>query len=95
MNKQKQNSNPSHIFFTPKEAAVIAMGIGMILSDMADVNNGKTGLYPWTPEARKDFKDIYAAAQSAANKLEKFAGVNCTLPPYEEGDEDNFLTKES
>jgi hypothetical protein len=94
MNKNKQQQ-PEKIFFNREEVTVISMGLGMILEDMNSVNNGKQGLYPWTPEARKDAKDIYAAAKSAANKLEKFAGIKSELPPYVEGDEKDFFTKES
>jgi hypothetical protein len=83
-------ANTAHIYFNPDEAQVLAMGLASVIQDM----NSHTD-QPWTPEARKIRKDILSAAKSAAKKLEKFAGVKCNLPPYNPGDEQEFLTKES
>ena len=83
-------ANTAQIYFNPDEAQVLAMGLASVIQDM----NSHTD-QPWTPEARKIRKDILSAATSAANKLEKFAGVKCDLPPYNPGDEKEFFTKES
>lgn len=83
------------IFFNPNEVMAIGMGLARIMEDMNAMKQGNNVNLPWTPEARKIQKEIMAACVSAAAKLEKFAGYKCELPPYIDGDEDEFLTKES
>lgn len=78
------------IYFNPNEVQAIAMGLAFIIEDF-EANK----LQPWTPETRKTQAEILAATRSAAAKLEKFTGVKCDLPPYEPGDENEFLTKQS
>lgn len=69
------------------------MGLGMIIHDFSEVD--KDDSIPWTPEARKFKKEIMTAVLSAAAKIEKFTGIKCEVPPYKDGDENEFLTKES
>ena len=83
------------IFFNPAEVSAIGMGLARIMEDMNDMKKNGYENTPWTPEARKIQADIMAACRSAANKLEKFAGYKCELPPYIDGDENEFLTKQS
>lgn len=83
------------IYFSPNEAIAISMGLARIIEDMNEIKKGENLNIPWTPEARKAQAEILSACQSAARKLEKFAGIECKLPPYEPGDEDEFLTKQS
>jgi hypothetical protein len=83
------------IFFNPAEVSAIGMGLARIMEDMNAMKKNGYENTPWTPEARKIQADIMSACRSAANKLEKFAGYKCELPPYENGDEDEFLTKQS
>lgn len=78
------------IYFNPNEVQAIAMGLARIMEDI-EVNK----LQPWTSETRKIQSEILAATRSAAAKLEKFTGVKCDLPPYNPGDENEFLTKQS
>jgi hypothetical protein len=80
------------IYFNPNEVKAISMGLGIMLDD---IDSPLMKQQPWTPEARKDFKEMKEAARSAAAKLEKFTGIKCALPPYNDGDENEFLTKES
>lgn len=83
------------IYFSPQEAIAISMGLARVIEDLNEIKKGDNSNIPWTPEARKQQSDILNACQSAARKLEKFAGIECKLPPYERGDEDEFLTKQS
>lgn len=83
------------IYFNPHEVMAISMGLARIIEDMNAMKKGDLINTPWTPEARKAQYEILSACQSAAAKLEKFAGIKCELPPYEDGDENEFLTKES
>lgn len=83
------------IFLTPNEAAILGMGLAVIIEDLNAVKRCELANVPWTPEARKNQKEMLEAAISAAAKLEKFAGISCNLPDYNDGDEKEFLTKES
>lgn len=86
---------PEKIYFNPDEAAAISMGLARIVEDMVTIKKGEYANTPWTPEARKIQADILRNARSAAAKLERFTGIKCTLPPYNPGDENEFLTKKS
>lgn len=83
------------IYFNPNEVMAIGLGLARVIDDINAMKQGDNVNIPWTPESRKIQSDILAACQSAANKIEKFAGYKCDLPPYIDGDEDEFLTKQS
>lgn len=83
------------IFFNPAEVTAIGLGLARVMEDLDAIKKGDNANIPWTPETRKMQAEILTACRSAANKLEKFAGYKCDLPPYEAGDEDEFLTKQS
>jgi hypothetical protein len=86
-------SNKSvQIFFNQDEVRIISMAIASV---MEDLKHPSVNLQPLTPEARKMMNQMLTACNSAARKLEKFAGIKCELPAYEIGDENEFLTKES
>lgn len=80
------------IYLTMQEYQAVQLGLGRVIEDM---KNTGTELYPWTPEARRVRKEIMTAANTAAAKIEKITGVKAELPSYEDGDEDEFLTKQS
>jgi hypothetical protein len=91
----KGKNHIQSIFFNPDEVRAIGLGLGRVIDDLNSMKRGELLDVPWTPEARKIQKEISAATRSAAAKLEKFTGIKCELPPYIDGDEDEFLTKES
>lgn len=83
------------IYFNHKEATLLGMALAAMIEDLQETTKGSLALKPWSPESRKEFNEMIVNAKSAANKLEKFAGIKCTLPEYREGDEQGFFTKES
>lgn len=83
------------IYFNPNEVMAIGLGLARVMEDINAMKRGELINTPWTPEARKVQLEILSACQSAANKIEKFANYKCDLPPYKDGDEDEFLTKQS
>lgn len=89
----KQQPTPVNIFFNHQKVTAISIGIGRVIDDLEETS--KDPRYPWTPEARTHHRDMLAALRSAAAKLKKFANIDCTLPPYKPGDEDEFFTKPS
>lgn len=82
-----------NIYFSPEECRIITMWLAVLLEDIEEAKSNIN--YPWTPESRKDFENMYKYASNAANKIEKFTGIKSELPPYIDGDEDLFFTKKS
>lgn len=78
---------------TPPEIKILVMSLAGTIEDFEAV--GKDPRLPWTPEARKDMKEMLTHAYSAKKKLEKTTGFEVRLDPYVEGDEKDMLTKES
>lgn len=79
------------IYFTKDEARAIGMGLSNVIDGIKKVITDPR--YPWTAEAKKIQLDILKNCTSAADKLYKFTGVKAVIRDYEEGDEDEFLTK--
>lgn len=87
-------SNESkQLYLKPEEAKFISMAVLAMLEDLAATS--KNQLINWNPEARKDLKDMVAAGTALKIKLERLGFDMRQLPPYLEGDENDFLTKES
>lgn len=84
---------PIKNLLVPEEVMAIGLGLSRLIEDMETVN--KDGNIPWTPEAILIQGQILSNARSAAKKIEQMTGFVCKLDPYKEGDENEFLTKQS
>lgn len=85
--------NTQNVFLKPNEGKVLALA----LLDFIDCTK-TTSQNPninWTPQSRKDIKDMLEAAESLRIKLRKLGFKMDDLEPYKPGDEIEFLTKES
>lgn len=71
--------------------------LGMAVVDVVDNINAqlRDPRINWTPESRKTLKEMLEAGVKLKTKLEKLGFDMRPLPPFEEGDQDEFLTKES
>lgn len=78
---------------TPEEVTVIQMALQNTIEDLEAV--GKDPTIPFTPEARKDAREILGNAKSALKKIQSTSGHAVRMDPYKEGDEKDFFTKES
>lgn len=78
---------------TPKEVTITQMALSGLIEDIEAVCNDPK--YPFTPEARKDLKDMLQHARSALSKIAIASGALVKLDPYNEGDEQDFFTKQS
>ena len=78
---------------TPKEVLAIQMALSMMIEDVEE--SSKNPAMPWTPQTRQEMKDILLNAKSAAAKIAVTIGKECFIAPYVEGDEDEFITKQS
>ncbi len=77
----------------PSEVFIIHMALQSLIDDTESVC--KNARIPFTPEARKDMKDILDNAKSALKKITVVSGSTIRMDPYKEGDEAEFLTKQS
>lgn len=81
------------LFLKQQQAIFLGMAVAAMLEDM-EVSLQNPNLN-WTPEARKIQKEIYTAGIELRTKLLKI-GIPCEpLDPFVDGDEEEFLTKES
>lgn len=78
---------------SPDEVAVIQMSLVGMIEDIEE--GSKNQNFPFTPKARKDMRDILKTAKSALAKIILASGKAVRLDPYKEGDEKDFLTKQS
>lgn len=78
---------------TPDEVLIVQMALQQIIEDNEAVSTDST--LPFTPEARTMMRDMLKNAKSALVKIQKASGCAIQLDPYNEGDEKEFLTKES
>lgn len=78
---------------TPDEVTVIQMALSGMIEDLETV--GKDPTLPFTPQARKEQKEILTTARSAHGKMALASGMEVKLDKYNEGDENEFFTKQS
>ena len=77
----------------PDEIRITIMALTQVIDDNESV--AKNPAIPLDPQTRKHLKEMLTAAKSAKGKLERTVGYEVKLDPYVEGDEQEFLTKES
>lgn len=78
---------------TPKEVKITQMALQTFMEDNEAISKDQS--IPLTPQARADMEDMYINAKSAYEKIAKASGYAVKLDPYNEGDEKDFLTKQS
>lgn len=81
------------LFLKPNEAKFIALSVVSLLDQLKE--SARNPEIPFNPEARKDLKQMIEAGTSLQIKLKKLGFNVDDLPPYMDGDETEFLTKES
>ena len=87
------NIKGEQLYLKPDEAKFISMAVVAIVEQLQD--SAKNQLINWNPETRRDLKDMVAAGTSLKIKLQKLGFDMRELPPYLDGDENDFLTKQS
>jgi hypothetical protein len=78
---------------TPKEVKIIQMALQQVIEDNEAVSKNQN--IPLTPEARGMMKDMFDTAKSALGKLQNTTGFAVQMDKYQDGDEKEFLTKQS
>jgi len=87
------NIKGEQLYLKPNEAKFISMAVVAMIDELQSTSKNQN--INWNPESRKDFKDMLAAGNSLRIKLQKLGFDVRDLPPYFEGDEKDFLTKQS
>lgn len=81
------------LYLKPDEAKFLSMAV---LAMLEDIEASATNVnLPWTPEVRKDFKDMIAAGKGLKIKMAKLGFDMRPLPPFIEGEQRNYFTKPS
>ncbi len=81
------------MILTGQETLTIQMALQTMIDDMTSMATNTN--VPFTPSARKDMRDILNNATSALKKIEKLQGREFKMEEYKDGDEKEFMTKES
>jgi hypothetical protein len=89
----KMNLKGEQLYLKPNESKFLSVAVSALLDELGGAS--KNVLMNWNPETRKDIKDLLEAGNSLKVKLNKLGFDVSDLPPFVEGEEDNFLTKES
>uniref|UniRef100_UPI004024DAED hypothetical protein n=1 Tax=Candidatus Wunengus sp. YC60 TaxID=3367697 RepID=UPI004024DAED len=69
------------------------MAVLAMLEDIEESSKDVT--LPWTPEVRKDMKDMIKAGKDLRIKMNKLGFDMRDLPPYINGEEKDYFTKPS
>lgn len=83
----------NQLFLKPDEGKFLSMAVVGMIEDLRQSLQNQS--VPWNPESRKDMKDMLAAGESLRIKLKKLGFDMRDLPPYIDGEEKDYLTKES
>jgi hypothetical protein len=87
------NPKGEQLYLKPDEAKFISMAVVAMIEQLRDTS--KNELINWNPDARKDLKEMLTAGNNLSVKLQKLGFDMRELPPYLDGDENEFLTKQS
>lgn len=81
------------LYLKPEEGKFLALSVINLLELLKDTSQNPK--IPWNPEARKQHREMMEAGKSLSAKLKKLGFDMTDLPPFMDGDEQEFLTKES
>lgn len=81
------------LFLKPDEQHFISMAILDLIEQLTNTSNDQK--LPWTPQARKDIKDMLDTGNRLKIKLEGLGFNMRPLPDFEDGDINTFFTKPS
>ena len=83
----------AQLYLKPEEGGFLSLAVVAMMDQLQTTS--KNQLINWNPESRKNIKDMLSAGNSLSVKLKKLGFDMRDLPPYLDGDEDEFLTKQS
>ncbi len=87
------NIKGEQLYLKPDEVKFISMAVLSLLDQIE--TTAKNEKINWNPEARKYHKEMIAAGTALKIKMQRLGFDMRDLPPYLDGDENEFLTKES
>ena len=82
-----------NLYLKPQEAAFLGMAVMSMIDNLE--RQAKEQNLNWTPAARSTFREMLTAAAGLKVKMEKMGFDMRELPPFEEGDEQEYFTKQS
>jgi len=82
-----------NVFLKPNEGKFLSMAVVAKIEELEDTSKNQS--INWNPETRKLLKEMLEAGKAVRIKLAKLGFNVSDLPPFIDGDENDFLTKES
>jgi hypothetical protein len=83
----------NQLFLKHNEGKFLSMSVIAMIEQLTDVSTNAA--INWNPEARKELREMREAGESLRIKLQKLGFDMRELPPYIDGEEKDYLTKES
>jgi hypothetical protein len=83
----------NQLFLKPDEWKFLSLAVVDMLERLSDAATNQQA--NWTPEARKDLKEMVLAGKNLRIKLAKLGFDVRDLPPFLDSDWDEFFTKQS
>lgn len=87
------SNDNKQLYLKPDEAKFLSMAVVSRIEELH--NTSQNQIINWNPEARKLLKEMIEAGKSLKIKMEKIGIDMRPLPPFEEGNQDEFITKQS
>lgn len=81
------------LYLKPDEQKFVSMAVMSLIEQLVETTQNQR--INWNPETRKDFKDMLSTGKQLKIKLEKLGFDMRELPPFIDGDETDYLTKQS
>lgn len=85
--------NTNQLYLQPDEGKFLGMSVVTMLEHIKTSLNNQN--IPWTPESRATLKDMIQAGEKLKLKLGKLGFDLRPLPDLEDGEELDYVTKES
>ena len=81
------------LYLNPDEMKFLSIAVLALMEDLKSTSQNTQ--HNWNPSARKDLNEMKQAGLALKIKMTKLGFDMRDFPPYEDGEEKNYLTKES
>lgn len=81
------------LYLKPDEGKFLSIAVVSMLEQLND--SASDVAINWSPESRKNLKDMLASGKTLRIKLERLGFDLSSLPPLVDGEEKDYFTKES
>lgn len=87
------NNTGSNLYIKPDETKFLSMSVVSMIEQLEA--SAKDERLNWNVQSRKDLRDMIDAGKRLKIKMERIGIAMPPIPPYIDGEEKDYLTKES